>query len=182
MQSSGRKTFTCQSTLTRPADTNAYASGDLIASSTTAGSIVVPSFNFSTLLDPQDEFLEITSGQLYTSLASGFTTFQGQMDFFQGTAPTFTNGDNGAYAVATGMAGLVFRMITEVSAAKKCGGDGASLDCTLGSTYGLGTFGVQPIIISRNQLLYWSLWEVDATGFTPASGTTFTLTLQGFRY
>ena len=33
------------STLTRPADTTAYAANDIVASSTTAGSIVVPSFN-----------------------------------------------------------------------------------------------------------------------------------------
>lgn len=146
-----------KSTLTRPANTTAYAQNDLIASSTTAGSIVVPSITV-----PRNGMF-LRRVRLHTNKTSGMGTFQGLIEFWT-AAPTFSNGDNGAYAVATGAASWL-AVITTATMTQV--GDGA---------YAAGsapTTGDE--ILLRSGALYWSLKEADATGFTPASGQTFTL-------
>jgi len=162
-----------KSTLVRPSNTSAYAQNDLIASSTTAGSISVPSF---TLPRDDTEVAEITRGVLYTSLVSGFTTFQGRVDLWD-APPTFTNGDNGAYAVATGSAHWLGEMTSQVSNAYLAGADGGHVRLLPGPS---GTVPGEIIMWARapGDKLYWSLQEIDSTGFTPASGETFTLALD----
>jgi hypothetical protein len=44
--------FLITSTLTRPANTTAYTANQAVASSTVAGSAVIPSFALASLLDP----------------------------------------------------------------------------------------------------------------------------------
>lgn len=156
------------STLTRPANTTAYAQNDLIADNTTAGSIVVPSLT----LTPRVPY-RIVDAKFRTDLATGFGTFAGLIELWS-AAPTFTNGDNGAYAVATGAANWLGQLQTDVATQVA---DGAYAAVNFNDTFGVAAAG--PFIIPplNGGSLYWSLKETDATGFTPASGTTFTLVL-----
>jgi len=78
-------------TLTRPADTTAYASGDLVANSTTAGSVTPISI---TVARANDKAFTILKGQLQKSTTST-TNAQFRMHFWN-VSPTVTNGDNGA--------------------------------------------------------------------------------------
>ena len=164
------------SVLTRPADTNAYAQNDLIASSTTAGSIIVPSFTIPR--DQDTKIVQVRRGILYTNLTTGFTTIQGHVDLWS-KAPTFTNGDNGAYAVATGWANWVGHMTTEVSSAYSASGDGAALSTVCGNA-NTDDYLREHFLVQRSpgDKLYWTLREIDSTGFTPISGQTFTLALE----
>lgn len=181
MQSGGFKPFLIKSTLTRPANTTAYHQNQLIASSTSANSIVVPSFNIAALLDPEAEYIEITKGVIFAN-ATLPSTVALHTDLWLGTAPTFTNGDGGPFAVATGEAAWCGHLTSDIVGVNGSGGDGSPMNMSTGQVY-VTTMGQNiPLIVGRNQLLYWSLLENDATGFTPTSGEQFTLALQGFRY
>jgi len=79
---------------TRPADTTAYAAGDLIANSTTAGSVTPLTFSFSEGIGP----LWLRSVTLRKSQAS-FANANFRL-WFLNASPTVTNGDNGAIAGA----------------------------------------------------------------------------------
>ena len=178
MHNRNKRPFQLSSSFTRPANVTPYAQNQLIASSTSAGSIVVPSFTFDV---PGDyEFLEITGGILLFPQPTGMTTFAGIIDLWS-AAPTFTNGDGGAYAVATGAAGWIGRLASETADARKAFADGTPLDVSPGATY-TAQYSGMPLIVGRNSAIYWSLRESDATGFTPTSAEVITLTLQGFRY
>jgi hypothetical protein len=125
------------------------------------------------------EFIEITRGRLIASQGFGATAAQFKVDLFN-VKPTLTNGDGGTYLIATGAAGNLGRLISEISSATTAGTDGTALDMCPGSTaYSQGYAGV-PIVLSRNQPLYWTLDAIVA--FTPLSAGTFTLALQGYRY
>lgn len=78
--------------LTRPSDTTAYAAGDLIANSTTAGSVTPLTFNFSEGVGP----LWLRSVTLRKSQAT-ITNANFRL-WFLSASPTVTNGDNGAIA------------------------------------------------------------------------------------
>src|SRR5437660_138343 len=81
------------STLTRPANTTAYAANQLIASSTTAASIVVPSF--ATVAGAGI----LPRLRLRTNAPSGWGGINLSINLWS-AAPTYTNGDSGAYAPA----------------------------------------------------------------------------------
>ena len=152
------------STLTSGTATSLVA-GQLIASSTTAGSIVVPSFplvySSGAAIAPK--------GILTTSATSGWSGATVQVDWWS-AAPTFTNGDGGTYAVATGAASYL-----------------GSLTCTFGGTVGSATLGqaadgayaectpnvgtvMMPKLVSGN-LIYWTMLSLSTV--TKASGATF---------
>jgi len=179
MQTLGQHPFVASSVLTRPNNTTAYAQNDLIASSATAGSIVVPSV---TIPRDEAEIVEIVGGRLITNLTTGFTTFQGHIDLWS-AAPTFTNGDNGAYAVATGAASWLGHMSSDVSDAYSAGADGAFLHLVNGAS-STDDYARDPIIWARKpgDVLYWTLREIDSTGFTPIANQTFTIHLVGRLY
>jgi hypothetical protein len=79
---------------TRPADTTAYAAGDLIANSTTAGSVTPLTFRFDEGIGP----LFLRSVTLRKSQASSANA--NFRLWFMNASPTLTNGDNGAIAGA----------------------------------------------------------------------------------
>ena len=159
------------SQLIRTANTTAYAQNDLIADTETAGSIVVPS-----LLVPKRHFLEVLGAHLHSNLGTGATTLSVHVDLWS-VAPTFTNGDNGAYVVATGAASWLGNLTSDV-VDKNAFADGFAVDLVLGDAY--SSVGARPTIIKplSDGLVYWSMFEVDATGFTPISAQTFDLTLN----
>lgn len=80
-------------TFTRPADTTAYASGDLVANSTTAASVVPMSW-----LPPGKPVFDIPAIKLETNNAT-VTNGAFRVHLFLTTAPTIaTAGDNGVFA------------------------------------------------------------------------------------
>lgn len=155
----GRIWSTPTSVLTRPANTTAYSAGNLIASSTTAGSVVVPSFTATPNAQGHGSIKRL---RLTTNKTSGMAGIQVNVDLWS-AAPTFTNGDGGAYAVATGAAAYLGSAQVTLAQA----GDGA---------YGIATPNIGDAInfaLASGQAIYWSLSAVGV--FTPASGQTFTL-------
>lgn len=157
----GHKTVTNTSTLTRPANTTAYAVGNLIASSTTAGSVTVPSF---TAAGANGGGFHLSYLRLVTNATSGMGSASIQINLWD-AAPTYTNGDGGAYAPATGAAHWLgsFTVVSMVQ-----GGDGAWGGAVpdVGNQLDLNTG-------ASSTVIYWDL--TAGTVFTPASGQTFTL-------
>jgi len=154
------------SVLTRPANTTAYAPGQLIASSTTAGSIVVPSFAATPGAQGAGS---IRRFRLYTNKNAGMDAVTLAVGLWT-AAPTFTNGDGGAYAVATGAAGWIGSFggsLVQV-------GDGAYL--IAGPDVGQSI----DFVLSSGQLIYWTMQT--STAFTPASAQTFTLVPEITQY
>lgn len=153
--------FTPRSVLTRPGGTTGYSKDDLIASSTTAGSIVVP------YVDVPGTGLVLRRIRIHTNLTTGGGAIQFMVEFWK-APPTFTNGDNGAYAVATGAEHWLGVVTTTVSTQA---GDG---------TYcaGVPTTGSEIGIVLGAGRLYWTLKEADSTGFTPIANQTFTLVAE----
>ncbi len=150
------------STFTRPANTTAYSSGNLIASSTTAGSIVVPSFSLanyagSAIIPKIGLATNATTGWGVTLTMNLWTS-----------APTYTNGDGGAYAVATSGAGKYY--LGQFSCILIQFADGASGECS--PAYG----NVVKVTLPSGVAIYWDL---QATGtVTPISQQTFTATAR----
>lgn len=149
------------STLTRVSDANAYLAQDLVATSTTAGSVVVPTITASRF---SAGAFRVSGLRLSTNKTSGMDTIQLKVRLWT-TAPTYTNGDNGVYAVATGAAGYVGSAIF----ALEQWADGAvavSPPNELAEFLGA---------LASGTTLAWDVQTLNA--FTPASAQTFTLTL-----
>jgi hypothetical protein len=147
------------STLTRPANTAAYAANQLIASSTTAASIMVPSFATGMGAGILPRL------RLRTNAPSGWGGVNLSINLWS-AAPTYTNGDGGAYAPATGSAAWLANFLI---LSLQQFGDGA-----------IGSGG----LTSANEMafrlgataVYWDLQILSAA--TPMSGQTFTLTAE----
>jgi hypothetical protein len=152
-------------TLTRPSNTTAYAgtstTPQLIGSSTTAGSVVVPSFAIAT----SGGAAAIPLVTLATNKTSGWGSVSIIATLWT-AAPTYTNGDGGTYAVATGAAG----QRAQYSCTLIQDGDGAVCQAA-------PLNGTAPIVApSSGTTIYWDL-QIQSSA-TPASGQTFTLTPQ----
>lgn len=148
------------STLTRPANTAAYSAGDLVASSTTAGSIVVPSFPVLNY----DGSAIISRIRLSTNATTGWGT-NVTVNLWK-SAPTYTYGDNGPYTVATGGSA---HLATYACALTQYA-DAAAGECEID----VGSF--LTVSFERGQTIYWDLTATD--GATPISGQTFTITAE----
>lgn len=152
------------STLTLPSATTAYTANQLIASSATAASVAVPSFTVvgvnvsGGVLIPRVR-LSVNDA---TSTAWGAQTIQ--VDLWT-AAPTFTNGDRAAFAVATGSASHLGSYSCTMSAET---GDGAYAECSSNS----GSFS-----IANGATIYWTLDAITGSGVTGAS-KVFTLTAE----
>ena len=147
-----------QSTLTRPANTTAYSSSQIIASSTTAGSVVVPRFTL-----PGGKGF-VPRLRLTTSATTGWGTTL-TITLWR-AAPTYTNGDGGTYAVATGAASR----IGQFSCTLTQYGDGASGECSVT----VGNFATTSLPSGTS--VYWDLQTTASA--TPISGQTFTLSAE----
>lgn len=146
--------------LTRPADTTAYAVGDLVASSTTAGSVVVQSFIAARYATGSGSLRRV---RLYTSATSGMASIGLKINFWS-AAPVYTNGDNGAYVVTTGAANFLgsatitsFNQFSDGAVAVAVPDNGAEINFALAS----------------GQTVYWDLQTT--TALTPGNAQTFTL-------
>jgi hypothetical protein len=89
---------------TRPADTTAYASGDLVANSTTVGSVVPMTFSPCTKgAGRSGQIRRVRISKTGTSITN--TTVR--VHLFSVLPTVSTNGDNGAITIATGAAGYL---------------------------------------------------------------------------
>jgi hypothetical protein len=151
---------------TRPANTTAYADGDLVANNATAASVVPLKFTTSRVVGQGT----IARVRLYKSAASA-TNANFTLHLFSADPGVPTNGDNGAFGIA--------------SAEDHIG----SVDCDM-TTGGLaGTAGLSKAFAITNGLtfdltgatsgerrLYGLL--VAKAAYTPASGETLSVTIE----
>lgn len=138
---------------TRPADTTAYASGDLMANSTTAGSVVALSFG-------------VTPGPLQirrvrvSKTGTSVTNTSFRLHLFA-AVPTVANGDNGA--------------ISPTQAANYLG----QIDVSVAQAFSDGAAGMATTEINcfPAGVAIYGLLEARAA-YTPASAEVFTVALE----
>lgn len=153
-------------TITRPADTTQYASGDLIADTTTAASVTP--FSFAGAVKTPGRSIRIERIKVRTSNTS-LTNASFRIWLFY-TSPTVTNGDNGA---------LTGNLTSAVI---------GSLDVTLNRAWADGasgtatpTFGNAMLVELNAGSTMYALMEAQAA-YTPTSAQTFSLELEGYRF
>ena len=144
-------------TFTRPADTTAYASGDLVANSTTAGSVTPLSFSVGRAGygGSVRRVRVVKSGTTATNAAFRVHLYT--------TSPTAANGDNGAWSTS-GAAGYVGYLDVAASLAFTDGCSGVAAAAA-------GTE------LNYTSATLYGLLEARAA-YTPASGETFTVSLE----
>jgi hypothetical protein len=151
------------SAYTRPANTTAYSQNDLISNNTSAGSIAVQAFN---IVNAAGSAI-IRRLRLSTAVTTGWDAAVIRTRLWS-TAPTYTNGDNGAYAVAAG--GGTILGVFDITLTQY--GDAASgIAAPLAGT---GTY----IKLVSGTAVYWDMQITSAAGATPISGQTFSLTAE----
>jgi len=156
--------------ITRPNDANAYAVGDLVANSVTAGSVtpfVFQNVVRQTGYKSQVRRLGIQASQ---ALAGALAAFR--VHLF-GAAPTVTNGDNGAIDVASNMAAHIGYY--DVSLVMTGTGQGAI--GWGGSASGVGEISY----VGNTSPNVWALLEARAA-YTPTALETFKLFLEPYTY
>lgn len=156
--------FDTSTTFTRPADTTAYASGDLVANSVTAGSVVPMTF-----IIPGGSNARIYRAYIKFNSAT-VTNAKFKLHLYL-ASPTCTNGDNGAW-------------LTTESGYQ----DNIPIDCTTNTfsdnskgfgMYLVGALGGSPLILQTgtNATVYGLLSATAA--YTPTSAEIFTVGLIG---
>lgn len=146
---------------TRPADTTAYASGDLIANSTTAGSVVP--MQFTVAREAAGSFM-IRRVKIATTNASALNT-QKRLHLYS-AAPTPANGDNGAFSTSGRSTYLGAFDVTI---------DRAFTDGACG--FGVPVTGSDIVVkLAAGQIIYGLLEARSA--ITPVSAGTITTTLE----
>jgi len=144
---------------TRPNDTNAYASGDLVANNTTAGSVVPVSLTVGRFAAA---FGRIKRVRLMKSNAT-LTNAQFRVHFYT-ASPTAANGDNGAWSTSQSATYLGSVDITQ----DKAFTDGAVGVSATTDMFFRAAAGVQTI---------FALLEARAA-YTPAANEVFTITAE----
>jgi hypothetical protein len=155
------------STLTLPSATaTAYSAGQLIANSPTAASVVVPFFT----IPAGYKSALIARVRLDTNdpTSTAWPSVAINVDLWS-CAPTFTNGDRGAFSPATGTGCHLATFNCTMSAEY---GDGAYAECAISA----GNFSLSNV--APNSKVYWTLEAIGASGLTKSStpGPIFTMT------
>jgi hypothetical protein len=160
--------FDCvlSSNFSRPADTIAYASGDLVANNTTAGSVTPLSFASAVRASGGVGRIErVRLRKTGTSL----TNAAFRIHFFNAAPTGIVNGDNGAWLTA--MAGYVGAADVTCDRAFSDGAEGAGVPLTF-----------CPITYQLNGgTTLYALIEARGA-YTPVSGETFTVLVENFRF
>ncbi|NBW16099.1 MAG: hypothetical protein EBR82_49760 [Caulobacteraceae bacterium] len=159
--------FLVRSTITRPADVTAYASGDLVANSTTAGSVTPFTFTLDGYAQPVkiSRFIMRSSNDTVTNKSFELLLFS--------VSPTVTNGDNGAFAVTAANGTNNFGGMFGSTAAKATGGGAINYFYPMDSA---ATF-VNGWLEQHMTLPFYGLLRVMAA-YTPASAETFTIAAE----
>lgn len=147
---------------TRPADTTAYAVGDLVANSVTAGSVVPMAFKLTNSF-PMGQF-RLTRARLYKSGAV-ITNATFRLHLYQ-ALPTVTNGDNGAW-LSSNAADWLGNIDVSSMLAFSDGAAGTG-SCPAGSE--------QYVRQAQGKTVYGLLAALGA--YTPASAEVFTVVLE----
>ena len=147
----------------RPANTTQYAVGNLVANSTTAGSVVPMAFVLGNAFGVGS--FRITRARL-TKSSVGVTSATFRVHLYQSTAPTCANGDGGAWSTNGALNWLGNIDVSSMLAFT----DGAT---------GTGSFpaGSEGFIKTASGATIYALLS-DLGTYTPVSGETFTLTLE----
>jgi hypothetical protein len=159
------------SSFTRPADTTTYASGDLVANNTTAGSVVP--LTFTTVTRSAGDSVRIERARINTSNAL-LTNASFRLHLFE-TTPVPTVGDNGAFNTAgvlatSGIDGYLGNFSITLSNSGTTGSSGR----------GVPDVGSAIIATPATGTSIFGLLEVTAA-YVPVSGATFTVSLEGYR-
>lgn len=156
---------TPSSNFNRPADTAAYASGDLVANSTTAGSVTP--LSWSTAARVSAGSFMVRRARLKKS-ATSTTNATFRLHLYS-SSPTIANGDNGAYSTThSGYLGAFDLDIT--------GSTGRTFSDSSG-VIGAPSVGSEiNVKLASGQTIY-GLLEARAA-YTPASAETFTVELE----
>ena len=154
-------------TITRPADTTAYASGDLVANSTSAGSVTPFSFTNAVRFPGGSVRIERCRIQ-----KSGTSTSNAafRVHVYSAAPASIANGDNGAWS--TSIAGYIGAFDVTLDRAFTNGAEGAGL--TLTST-------PMTCKASGSAVTLFALLEARGS-YTPASAETFTILLEAYRF
>lgn len=150
---------------TRPSDTTAYASGDLVANSTTAGSVTAISIGN---IGWNSQGSAILRKVKLTKSGTSTTNAQFRVHFFKAAPETITNGDNGAFSVS-GVADYIGAFAVTIDRAFTDGAAG----------FGVPLVGSELLIRlagSSAQKIY-ALIEARAA-YTPSSAEVFTLYVE----
>jgi hypothetical protein len=155
----------------RPADTTTYASGDLVANNTTAGSVVP--LTFTTVTRSAGDSVRIERARINTSNAL-LTNASFRLHLFE-TTPVPTVGDNGVFNNAgvlatTGIDGYLGNFSITLSNSGTTGSSGR----------GVPDVGSAIIATPATGTSIFGLLEVTAA-YVPVSAATFTVSLEGFR-
>jgi hypothetical protein len=145
----------------RPADTTAYAANDLVANSTTAGSVAALQLTVTRIAAGSGLLRRLKLHKSGTSV----TNANFRVHFFS-AAPTVANGDNGAFS-ATGVASYLGAIDVNVGQAFTDGAAG----------FGVPNVGGEIAVkLSSGQIVYALVQALAA--YTPANAETFTLTAE----
>lgn len=163
----GTKLRSASDSFTRPADTLNYADNDLVANSTTAGSVEPLEFSIGT---GEGRGIEILGASLQKS-GTGVTGATFELHLFS-IEPTTTAGDNAAYAfTASPVSGYLGTIVFPTMQAFS---DDAHAIVNVGDQTG----GINPIrvYLSSSSIIY-GLIHCAAAYTDEASGETFTATI-----
>lgn len=160
-----------QATFTRPADTTAYAAGDLVANSTTAGSVIP--LSFTNAVRTAGDCLRIERVRVEKSGAS-LTNAAFRLHLFE-SSPTPTVGDNGVFNNAGALAtnNVLNHAGTFPVTMSWSGSDGAM-------GIGVPTTGAGATVSPTSGTTIFGLLEVTGA-YTPASGEVFYVAIEGYR-
>ena len=150
---------------TRPADTTAYASGDLVANSTTAGSVVPMTLTVTRVAAGSCILRKIKLHKSGTST----TNASFRVHFFRAAPATITNGDNGVFSVS-GVADYIGAMDVSVDRAFTDGAAG----------FGTPVIGSEMSVKLASGSTIVALIEARAA-YTPGNAEVFTVTLEDFQ-
>ena len=156
---------------TRPADTTAYAAGDLVANSTTSGSVVP--LSFTNVVRTAGDCVRIERVRIEKS-GTSLTNASFRFHLFE-ASPTPTVGDNGVFNNAGALAtnNVLNHAGSFPVTMTWSGSDGAM-------GIGVPTTGAGATASPTSGTTLYGLLEVTAA-YTPASGETFYVVLEGYR-
>lgn len=159
-----------QSSFTRPANATPYAAGNLIANNTTAGSVVPLSWLLShTFINGYFTVKRVS----ILKTTTGVSGFKFNLHLYS-AAPTFTNGDGGAYLSNLAANYFGFIQCDGTTTPGQKFSDGA---VALGAAAAGSEFNVQ---LPAGRTIFGAL---EATGaYTPGSAEVITVTLDLIEY
>lgn len=164
--------FNPLASFTRPADTTAYASGDLVANSVTAGSVVPLSFkDGGSAALAQFRIVRARLSKSTTTTSNASFRLHLYQATVAGVAPIVANGDNGAWSSTGAATGASCDWLGNIDITSMLAGtDGA---------FGTGSLpaGSEMYLRSSNLATIYGLLEVRAA-YTPGSAEVFSVTLE----